>query len=109
MEEAPLFSLQMPEEEVSYPLIGQRFLDQEASQRVVQVHLILQHLETQFVPSASGGHFPLQVMRLSVKAYLNELQQVLGQLVVRQPLNQAAEGEFPDHRVWKVAVQQLQS
>lgn len=109
MEETPLFSLQMPEEEVSYPLIGQRFLDQKASQRIVQVHFILQHLETQFVTSASGCHFPLQVMRLSVKAYLNELQQVLGQLVVRQTLNQAAKGEFPDHRVWKVAVQQLQS
>ena len=39
------FLLEMPEEEVSYPLIGQSFLDQEASQRVVQVHLILQYLE----------------------------------------------------------------
>lgn len=58
MEETPLFSLQMPEEEVSYPLIGQRFLDQKASQRIVQVHFILQHLETQCVTSASGGHFP---------------------------------------------------
>lgn len=41
MKETLFFSLQMPEEEVSYPLIGQRFLDQEASQRIVQVHFIL--------------------------------------------------------------------
>ena len=31
----------MPEEEVSYPLIGQSFLDEETSQWIVEVHLVL--------------------------------------------------------------------
>lgn len=44
-----------------------------------------------------------------MEAYLNELQQVLGQLVVRQALDQAAKGKFPNHRIWEVTVQQLQS
>ena len=35
----------MPEEEVSYSLIGQSLLNEEAGQRVVQIHLILQHLK----------------------------------------------------------------
>lgn len=39
-------SLQVPEEEMANPLIGQSLLDQETSQRIVQVHLILQHLQT---------------------------------------------------------------
>lgn len=107
MEERPRFSLQVPEEEVSYPLIGQRFLDEEASQRIVQVHFILQHLGT-VCPLSFHCSFAVAVMGLWV-VYLDQLQQVLGQLVVRQTLDQAAQSEFPHHRVRKVAVQQLQS
>lgn len=39
-------SLQVPEEEMADPLIGQSLLDQEPSQGIVQVHLVLQHLQT---------------------------------------------------------------
>ena len=48
-------SLQMPEEEVSYALIGQGFLQEEPGQRVVQVLLVLQNLETTNPPSCFTG------------------------------------------------------
>ena len=38
--------LEMPEEKVTNSLIGQSFLDQETCKRIVQVHLILQHLQS---------------------------------------------------------------
>lgn len=50
-------SLQVPEEEMADPLIGQSLLDQETSQGIVQVHLVLQHLQTR----QQAAQFDLQV------------------------------------------------
>lgn len=41
------YSLEMPEKEMSYSLIGQSLLEEETGQRIIEVLLILQHLEEQ--------------------------------------------------------------
>lgn len=41
------YSLEMPEKEMSYSLIGQGFLEEETGQRIIEVLLILEHLEEQ--------------------------------------------------------------
>lgn len=45
----------MPEKEMSYSLIGQSFLEKETGQRIIEVLLILQHLEQQLWEDRKRG------------------------------------------------------
>ena len=53
-----------------------------------------------------GGVLP-QTAPPSGHTYLDQLDEVLGQLVIRQVLLQTAHGKVADARVWVVAVQQF--
>lgn len=46
-EQSCSYSLEVPEKEMSYSLIGQSFLEEEPGQRIIKVLFILEHLEEQ--------------------------------------------------------------
>lgn len=127
------YSLEMPEKEMSYSLIGQGFLEEETGQRIIEVLLILEHLEEQVwkegergeVQGGGSDESPQTARRPPATAYalakdgifkmqegrggtdLHQLNEVLGQLVISQVLFQAAHSKVPDHGIRVVTVQQL--
>lgn len=60
----------MPKKEVSYSLIGQGFLEEKTGQRIIEVLLILQHLETAGVRGRTEREVQTSHLRLQDAAHL---------------------------------------